>query len=290
MCPSNLTWSTPYDPPIRSIKTNHNLLRFQYSPDFCECPDPYYRGSVIITMTGSRPADFRRCNEAAHLSATPSGYTWHHKYMVPYPSDDHCEMQLVRTEYHRETFCHAGGFIQFINRHKHQQLIAAQNRADDETQEYLFQQANLLAGLQGGLIAAPLAAADVERLSESLQISLPAGLRDFYRDGHKITPVTPFLTASGCTYLISSVYPFAQSGDTTETLQTVMEYERQRAGGPLLFAQNGAIPIADDPFGNIYFLPPEEDTVYVYDHECDMAFSTHIPVGDFIDNLYSREA
>ncbi len=290
MCPSNLTWGGYYPKPIISIMTDHKQLRFRYSPDFCECPDPYYRGSVIITMTGSRPADFRRCNEAAHLPATPSGYTWHHKYMVPYRSDNRCEMQLVETAYHRATCCHVGGFGQYISTNEDRQLIAAQNRADDETREYLFQQADLLAGLQDGLIAAPLAAADVERLSESLQISLPADLRDFYRDGHKITPVTPFLTASGCTYLISSVYPFAQSGDTTETLQAVMEYERQRAGGPLLFAQNGAIPIADDPFGNIYFLPPEEDTVYVYDHECDMAFSTHIPVRDFIDNLYYRKA
>lgn len=289
MCQSNLKWGRPYDPPIISIETTHALQKFRYSPDFSPCKNPDYLRSVTIIMTGNRAADFRLCNEAAGYPQTPSGYTWHHKYMVPYTPDNHCEMQLVRTAYHRATCCHVGGFGQYVSEDEGRQLIAAQNRASDETHEYLFQQARMLAGLQGELIAAPLAAVDMEQLAESLEISLPAGLHDFYQDGHKITPDTPFLSAAGCTYLVSSVYPFSRSNDTTETLQAVMEEERLRAGGPLLFAQNGAIPIADDPFGNIYFLPPEEDTVYVYDHESDLAFSTHIPVKAFIDNLYSRE-
>lgn len=289
MCPSNLTWSKPYDSPIISIETDHKLQRFRYSPDFSQCTAPDYLTSIPITMTGNRTADFKLCNEAAGYARTPSGYTWHHKYMVPYTSDNICEMQLVRTASHRKTCCHIGGFGQYVSLAEDRQLIAAQNRANAEIHEYLFQQAKLSAGLQNELIAAPLAAADVEKLSESLELSLPADLRDFYRDGHKITPDTPFLSAAGCTYLISSVYPLDYSNSTTETLRVVVEDERQRAGGPLLFAQDGAIPIADDPFGNIYFLPPDEETVCVYDHECDMAFSTHIPLKDFMDNLYSRE-
>ena len=289
MCQSNLKWAKPYDPPIINIKTTHPQERFRYSPDFSSCTNPTYLGSVTIIMTGSRPNDFKLCNKAAGYAQTPAGYTWHHKYMVSGASDNHCDMQLIQTAYHRATCCHVGGFGQYVSEDEGRQLIAAQNRASDETHEYLFQQVRMLAGSQGELIAAPLAAVDMEQLAESLALSLPAGLRDFYRDGHKITPDTPFLSAAGCTYLVSSVYPFPRSNDTTETLQAVVEDERLRTGGPLLFAQNGAIPIADDPFGNIYFLPPEEDTVYVYDHECDLAFSTHIPVKDFIDNLYSRE-
>lgn len=290
MCPSNLTWGKPYDSPIISIETTHKLQRFRYSPDFSRCTVPDYLKSVPIPMTGNRTADFKLCNEEAGYTQTPSGYTWHHKYMVPYTPDNICEMQLVRTAYHRQTCCHIGGFGQYVSLEEDRQMIAVQNRANAEIHEYLFQRAKLLAGFQNELIAAPLAAADVEQLSESLEISLPADLCDFYRDGHKVTPDTPFLSAAGCTYLISSVYPLAYSNSTTETLQAVVEDERQRAGGPLLFAQNGAIPIADDLFGNIYFLPPDEETVYVYDHEFDMAFSTHIPLKAFMDNLYSKEA
>ena len=290
MCPSNLTWGRPYDSPILSIETTHEQQRFRYSPDFSQCGTPEYWGSVPIPMTGSRTADFRLCNEKAGYTKTPTGYTWHHKYMVPYPTDNVCEMQLVKTAYHRKTCCHVGGFGQYVSLAEDRQPIAVQNRANAETQEYLFRHAKLLAGFQNELIAAPLAAADVEQLAESLEITLPTDLCDFYRDGHKVAPDTPFLSAAGCTYLISSVYPLAFSNSTTEALQAVMEDERQRTDGPLLFAQNGAVPIADDPFGNIYFLPPDEETVCFYDHECDMAFSTHIPVRVFMDNLYSKEA
>lgn len=290
MCPSNLTWSDPYGSPIISIPTGHKLRQFWYSPDFSQCKKDDYLKSVSIPMTGSRTADFKLCNEKAGYTKTPTGYTWHHKYMVPYTSDNICEMQLVKTAYHRQTCCHVGGFGQYVSLAEDRQLIAVQNRANAETQEYLFRQAKLLAGFRNELIAAPLASSDVEQLAESLEITLPTALCDFYRDGHKVTPDTPFLSAAGCTYLISSVYPLAFSNSTTETLQAVMEDERQRTGGPLLFAQNGAIPIADDPFGNIYFLPPDEETVCFYDHECDMAFSTHIPVRIFMDNLYSKEA
>ncbi len=289
MCPSDLNWSRRYDAPIRSIQTDHKLERFRYSPDFSRCAAPAYLKSVPITMTGSRAADFRACNETAGYTSTPTGYTWHHKYMVPYTPDNNCEMQLVRTALHRKTCCHLGGFGQYISQEDSLQLIAAQNRADEETHAYLFRQARLLAESRNELAAVPLAGADVEQLSETLALSLPSDLICFYRDGHRVTPDTPFLSAAGCTYLISSVYPLARTNATTETLQAVVEDERRRAGGPLLFAQDGAIPIADDPFGNIYFLPPDEDTVYLYDHECDMAFSTHIPVKDFLDNLYSKE-
>ena len=274
MCPSNLTWAKLYDQPIISIKTTHELPQFQYSPDFSQCGAPVYQGSVPIPMTGNRAADFKLCNGKAGYTMTPTGYTWHHKYMVPYPTDNVCEMQLVKTAYHRKTCCHVGGFGQYVSLAEDRQPIAVQNRANAETQEHLFRQAKLLAGFRNELIAAPLAAADVEQLAESLEITLPTDLCDFYRDGHKVAPDTPFLSAAGCTYLISSVYPLAFSNSTTETLQAVMEDERQRTGGPLLFAQNGAVPIADDPFGNIYFLPPDEETVCFYDHECDMAFST----------------
>ena len=290
MCHSNLKLSSPYAPPIISIETTHSLSRFRYSPDFCQCGTPDYQGSVSIIMTGRRPDDFKLCNRAAHYATTPTGYTWHHKYMVPRTEDYICEMQLVKTAYHRKTCCHIGGFGQYVSDNDARQLIAAQNRATEDVHEYLFQQAKLLAESRNELIAAPLVAADVERLSESLEITLPTALCDFYRDGYKVTPDTPFLSVADCTYLVSSVYPLAYSNSTTETLQTVVEDERQRAGGPLLFAQNGAIPIADDPFGNIYFLPPDEETVCFYDHECDMAFSTHIPVNAFMDNLYSKEA
>lgn len=289
MCPSDLTLGRRYNLPIISIETTHAQQRFRYSPDFSQCGTPKYWGSVPILMTGSRAADFRLCNEKGGYTKTPIGYTWHHKYMVPYTPDNICEMQLVETAYHRQTCCHIGGFGQYVSLAEDRQPISVQNRANAETQEYLFRQAKLLPGFQNELIAAPLATADVEQLAESLNISLPTVLCDFYRDGHKVTPDTPFLSAAGCTYLISSVYPLAFSNSTTETLQAVMEDERRRTGGPLLFAQNGAVPIADDPFGNIYFLPPDEETVCFYDHECDMAFSTHIPVRNFMDNLYSRE-
>lgn len=290
MCPSNLTWGSPYALPILSIETNHELQRFRYSPDFSQCGQPEYCGSVSIPMTGSRADDFKLCNEKAGYTKTPTGYTWHHKYMAPSPTGNICEMQLVETAYHRKTCCHIGGFGQYVSLEEDRQLIAVQNRANAETLEYLFRQAKLLAGFRNEPIAAPLASADVEQLAESLEITLPTALCDFYRDGHKVTPDTPFLSAAGCTYLIASVYPLAFGGGAAETLQAVMEDERRRPGGPLLFARDGAVPIADDPFGNIYFLPPDEETVCFYDHECDMAFSTHIPVRIFMDNLYSKEA
>lgn len=290
MCPSNLTWSRPYDPPIISIETGHEQARFRYSPDFSQCPNPRdFWGRVSIVMTGSRAADFRACNIEAGLAGTPQGYTWHHKYMVPYTPDNRCEMQLVRTDYHRKTCCHVGGFGQYVSQEDILQMIASQNRADEGTCEYLFRQAQLVAVSQNEMAAPPLATSDVERLSESLALSLPADLQLFYHDGHKLRPDTSFLSAAGCTYLISSVYPLVKSNDATETLQAIVEDERQRAGGPLLFARDGAVPIADDPFGNIYFLAPDESLVYFYDHEQDMAFCTHVPVKEFLDSLYSEE-
>ena len=124
-------------------------------------------------MTGRRPDDFKLCNRAAHYATTPTGYTWHHKYMVPRTEDNICEMQLVKTAYHRKTCCHIGGFGQYVSDNDAQQLIAAQNRATEDVHEYLFQQAKLLAESRNELIATPLVAADVERLSESLEITLP---------------------------------------------------------------------------------------------------------------------
>lgn len=88
MCQSNLKWGRPYDPPIISIETTHALQKFRYSPDFSPCKNPDYLRSVTIIMTGNRAADFRLCNEAAGYPQTPSGYTWHHKYMVPYTPDN----------------------------------------------------------------------------------------------------------------------------------------------------------------------------------------------------------
>ncbi|MGK3979631.1 RHS repeat-associated core domain-containing protein [Sorangium sp. So ce118] len=60
------------------------------------------RTEVKITPTGSRPGDFRAANQAAGLSRTPEGYTWHHH-------QDGTTMQLVPSDIHRMTG-HTGGF------------------------------------------------------------------------------------------------------------------------------------------------------------------------------------
>ena len=96
MCQYNLKLSSPYAPPIISIETTHSLSRFRYSPDFCQCGTPDYQGSVSIIMTGRRPDDFKLCNRAAHYATTPTGYTWHHKYMVPRTEDYICEMHSLK--------------------------------------------------------------------------------------------------------------------------------------------------------------------------------------------------
>ncbi|MGK3970047.1 HNH endonuclease [Sorangium sp. So ce118] len=49
-----------------------------------------------------RPGDFRAASQAAGLSRTPEGYTWHHH-------QDGTTMQLVPSDIHRMTG-HTGGF------------------------------------------------------------------------------------------------------------------------------------------------------------------------------------
>lgn len=278
-------WSHPYAAPIQSIMTDHPQERFRYSPDFSACDHATYLGSVVITMTGSRPRDFLLCNQAAGYAQTPQGYTWHHKYMTPRMVDNRCDMQLVETGAHRRSCCHLGGFGQYVSEEIARSLIAGHLSSDDETKDRLFQQSKLASTDLKEQAAPAISASDLEQTIQRLGLVLPAPLEDFYRSGHKLTPSVPFLEAVGCTYLVSNLYPLAQSRNTAETVEGIMADEAQRPGGPLLFARSGAIPLADDPFGNIYFLSPEEDTVYFYDHETDKAFSTYIPLQIFLEQL-----
>lgn len=277
-------WAVPYNAPIQSIETDHPQARFRYSPNFSTCPRPMILTSVFIIMTGNRPHDFLLCNQAAGYERTPKGYTWHHKYMVPYGGDDSCEMQLVETNLHRHSCCHLGGFGQFVRAHEAHALIAGHFFTDEDAKDRLFRQSKLAPTTQTQ--DAPIVTASVlEQTAQSLELTLPSVLEDFYRSGHKLTPGIPFLEAAGCTYLVSNLYPLIQSQNTTETVEDIVVDESQRPGGPLLFARDGAIPLADDPFGNIYFLPPKEETVYLYDHEADQAFSTHIPLQAFLEQI-----
>lgn len=280
-------WSQPYAPPIQSIVTDHPQERFRYSPDFSRCDRATYIGSVVITMTGSRPQDFALCREAArgHFDVPAEGYTWHHKYMVPRLVNNLCEMQLVKTEDHRRSCCHLGGFGQYVSENAAHSLIAGHLFSSDETKEQLFQQFQRSSARQERQPAPAMSSSSLEQTVQRLGLTLPSTLEDFYRSGHPLAPSVPFLEAVGCAYLVSSLYPFAQSQDNTETVEAIMADEAQRSGGPLLFARDGAIPLADDPFGNIYFLPPEEETVYFYDHEAGKAFSTHIPLRIFLEQL-----
>ena len=67
-------------------------------PDF----SPHASKEVTIDpMTGVGKGDFNRANEAAGLSKTPDGYTWHHV-------QDGKTMQLVPSNVH-QTFPHSGG-------------------------------------------------------------------------------------------------------------------------------------------------------------------------------------
>lgn len=278
-------WSRPYAPPIQSIVTNHRLENFRYSPDFSRCDRTTCACSVVITMTGSRPSDFVLCNQAAGYAETPQGYTWHHKYMTPRLVNNLCEMQLVKTGDHRRSCCHVGGFGQYVSENVAHSLIAGHLFSDDETKDSLFRQFERSSMRQEKQAAPAMSSSELEQAAQNLGLILPSALEDFYRSGHPLTPSVPFLEAVGCTYLVSSFYPLAQNQNTTETVEAIMDDETQRSGGPLLFARDGAIPLADDPFGNIYFLPPEEDTVYFYDHEADKAFSTHIPLQTFLEQL-----
>jgi len=60
------------------------------------------KAEVKITLTGSRPGDFKAANKAAGFDRTPAGYTWHHH-------QDGTTMQLVPLELHGQTG-HTGGF------------------------------------------------------------------------------------------------------------------------------------------------------------------------------------
>jgi hypothetical protein len=57
---------------------------------------------VRIVRTGSRRGDIKAANDAAGLTETPLGYTWHHH-------QDGETMQLIPTDVHRLTG-HTGGF------------------------------------------------------------------------------------------------------------------------------------------------------------------------------------
>jgi filamentous hemagglutinin len=66
-------------------------------PDF----SPYARETVEIRYTGDRADDFDLANEAAGLTHTPEGYSWHHH-------EDAKTMQLVPTDLHKAVR-HTGG-------------------------------------------------------------------------------------------------------------------------------------------------------------------------------------
>ncbi|MFJ6570663.1 polymorphic toxin-type HINT domain-containing protein [Streptomyces sp. NPDC091292] len=70
-------------------------------PDFSAWRHPQVP-DVRIQLTGSRPRDFRLANQAAGLSETPAGYTWHHH-------QDRGLMQLIDRQIHADTG-HTGGF------------------------------------------------------------------------------------------------------------------------------------------------------------------------------------
>jgi RHS repeat-associated protein len=61
------------------------------------------KAEVKIVGTGNRAGDFRAANEAAGLSRTPEGHTWHHH-------QDGTTMQLVPRDIHSKTG-HTGGFL-----------------------------------------------------------------------------------------------------------------------------------------------------------------------------------
>ncbi|MGW4638474.1 polymorphic toxin-type HINT domain-containing protein [Sphaerisporangium sp. NPDC004334] len=70
-------------------------------PDFSAWRHPQVP-DVRIQLTGSRYRDFRLANQAAGLSETPPGYTWHHH-------QDPGLMQLIDRQIHAATG-HTGGF------------------------------------------------------------------------------------------------------------------------------------------------------------------------------------
>ncbi|WP_236710567.1 HNH endonuclease [Streptomyces sp. 150FB] len=70
-------------------------------PDFSAWRHPQVP-DVRIQLTGSRSKDFRLANQAAGLSSTPPGYTWHH-------NEDPGLMQLIERQIHADTG-HTGGF------------------------------------------------------------------------------------------------------------------------------------------------------------------------------------
>lgn len=278
-------WGHEYDEPIVSIRTDSSDKKFWYSPDFSKCGPSIFKRSVTITMTGNRAKDFKKCNGN---QSTPAGCTWHHKYMTPMIGNE-CEMQLVDKTAHRKSCSHLGGFGQYesLETNENANKIRAQFRMSEADQDELRQHAERRALANNALAAAPLQASEVNQLAKQLSISLPPVLVDFYRDGHQVTPKAAFLTAADCTYLIDSVYPFVRHEAISENLQAILEDEKQRVGGAMLYARDGAIPVADDPFGNIYFIPAGTQNVYFYDHETDTAFDTHISVDQFMNQLFA---
>ncbi|MDO5602468.1 MAG: HNH endonuclease, partial [Oscillospiraceae bacterium] len=203
MSQDNLMWREPYPSPILSITTTHPQERFRYSPDFSACQSPVYKGTVSIQMVGNYAREFAACNQAAGFSGTPNGYTWHHKYMVPYQGDM-CDMQLVDKATHRRTCCHVGGHGQYINEHAQAcRMLAAQYRLDDETEAYLNQ--------LPAVSAAPLfmkqqkafSPQDISAVEQDLQLCLPPILSDFYRQHRSVTPTRSYFTIAGSLYLIS---------------------------------------------------------------------------------------
>ena len=94
-------------------------------------PGPPHQTVVPIEMAGGRPADFKRANEAAGLTAVlkaqgrdvteaPEGYTWHHrddfKPNATPPPVGTCTMELVSSDAHEATFVHKGSCDQY-NKH-----------------------------------------------------------------------------------------------------------------------------------------------------------------------------
>jgi RHS repeat-associated protein len=66
-------------------------------PDF----SPYATHNVQIKMKGNRTTDFTDANQAAGLTSTPDGFTWHH-------SEDRTSMLLIPTDLH-DAVRHSGG-------------------------------------------------------------------------------------------------------------------------------------------------------------------------------------
>lgn len=99
--PGNSKWHPdPNDPKGKEILDATGGKPIQYKdgyPDF----SPHATHKVEINMTGNDAVDFKAANEAAGLSRTPKGYTWHHK-------EDGVTMELVPSALHGNV-PHTGG-------------------------------------------------------------------------------------------------------------------------------------------------------------------------------------